>query len=93
MADRFESLFGFTKKVGNSSVFAGSFIEVMKAKGPGAMGHIAVGTNNVDRAVYHLSRQGVQFDESSFKYDADEHLTVAYLADDFGGFAVHLVKN
>ncbi|MCR4762942.1 MAG: bifunctional 4-hydroxy-2-oxoglutarate aldolase/2-dehydro-3-deoxy-phosphogluconate aldolase [Lachnospiraceae bacterium] len=93
VADRFESLFGFTKKVGNSSVFAGSFIEVMKAKGPGAMGHIAVGTNNVDRAVYHLSRQGVQFDESSFKYDADEHLTVAYLADDFGGFAVHLVKN
>ena len=93
VADSFDRLFGFTKKVGNSSVFAGSYIEVMKAKGPGTMGHIAVGTNNVDRAVYHLSRQGVKFDESSFKYDADEHLTVAYLADDFGGFAVHLVKN
>ena len=92
-ADAFDRMFGFTKKVGNSSVFAGSFIEVMKAKGPGAMGHIAVGTNNVDRAVYHLSRQGVAFDESSFKYDDAGHLKVAYLAEEFGGFAVHLVKN
>ncbi|MCR5094111.1 MAG: bifunctional 4-hydroxy-2-oxoglutarate aldolase/2-dehydro-3-deoxy-phosphogluconate aldolase [Lachnospiraceae bacterium] len=91
-ADAFDGLFGFTKKVGNSSVFAGSFIEVMKAKGPGAMGHIAVATNNVDRAVYHLSRRGVKFDESSFKYDSEQHLTVAYLAEEFSGFAVHLVK-
>jgi 2-dehydro-3-deoxyphosphogluconate aldolase/(4S)-4-hydroxy-2-oxoglutarate aldolase len=92
-ADRFDQLFGFAKKVGNSSIFAGNVIEVMKAKGPGAMGHIAVGTNNVDRAVYHLGRRGVKFDESSFKYDAEEHLKVAYLADEIGGFAVHLVKN
>ncbi|MBQ3789714.1 MAG: bifunctional 4-hydroxy-2-oxoglutarate aldolase/2-dehydro-3-deoxy-phosphogluconate aldolase [Lachnospiraceae bacterium] len=92
-ADRFDQLFGFVKKVGNSSIFAGNVIEVMKAKGPGAMGHIAVGTNNVDRAVYHLGRRGVKFDESSFKYDAEEHLKVAYLADEIGGFAVHLVKN
>ena len=93
VADKFDSMFGFTKKVGNSSVFAGSFVEVMKAKGRGASGHIAVGCNNVDRAVYHLGKQGVKFDETSFSYDADNHLKVAYLADDFGGFAVHLVKN
>ena len=86
-------LFGFDKKVGNSSVFAGSVVEVMKAQGRGKNGHIAIGTNNVDRAVYHLGKQGVKFDESSFSYDADGHLKVAYLADEFGGFAVHLVKN
>jgi 2-dehydro-3-deoxyphosphogluconate aldolase/(4S)-4-hydroxy-2-oxoglutarate aldolase len=93
VADKFDNLFGFTKKVGNSSVFAGSFVEVMKAKGRGECGHIAIGCNNVDRAVYHLSKQGVKFDESSFAYDADNHLKVAYLADDFGGFAVHLGLN
>ena len=92
-ADKFDSLFGFTKKVGNSSIFAGSVVEVMKSKGRGTCGHIAIGTNNVDRAVYHLGKQGVKFDESSFSYDADNHLKVAYLADEFGGFAVHLVKN
>ena len=92
-ADCFDRLFGFAKKVGNSSVFAGSEIEVMKAKGRGAMGHIAIGTNNVDRAVYHLSRQGVKFDESSYSYDADGHLKVAYMADEIGGFAVHLALN
>ncbi len=92
-ADAFDGMFGFKKKVGNSSIFAGSVIEVMKAKGRGAMGHLAVGTNNVDRAVYHLGRRGVKFDESSFTYDADNHLKVAYLAEEFGGFAVHLVRN
>jgi 2-dehydro-3-deoxyphosphogluconate aldolase/(4S)-4-hydroxy-2-oxoglutarate aldolase len=92
-ADKFDSLFGFTKKVGNSSIFAGSVVEVMKSHGRGKCGHIAIGTNNVDRAVYHLGRQGVKFDESSFSYDNDNHLKVAYLADDFGGFAVHLTKN
>ena len=84
-------LFGFGKKVGNSSVFAGSVVEVMKSQGRGTHGHIAIGTNNVDRAVYHLGKQGVKFDETSFSYDADNHLKVAYLADEFGGFAVHLV--
>ena len=93
VADKFDSLFGFAKKVGNSSVFAGNVVEVMKAQGRGTCGHIAIGTNNVDRAVYHLGKQGVKFDETSFAYDADNHLKVAYLADDFGGFAVHLVKN
>ena len=86
-------LFGFDKKVGNSSVFAGSVVEVMKAQGRGKNGHIAIGTNNVDRAVYHLGKQGVKFDETSFSFDADGHLKVAYLADEFGGFAVHLVNN
>ena len=65
----------------------------MKSKGRGTCGHIAIGCNNIDRAVYHLGRQGVKFDETSFSYDADNHLKVAYLADDFGGFAVHLAKN
>ncbi len=86
-------LFGFDKKVGNSSVFAGSVVEVMKSQGRGTHGHIAIGTNNVDRAVYHLGKQGVKFDESSFSFDADNHLKVAYLAEEFAGFAVHLVKN
>ena len=49
-AGTFASLFGFEKKSGNSSVFAGSAVEAMKSPYLGAKGHIAVGTNSVDRA-------------------------------------------
>ena len=30
VADRFDTIFGFTKKIGNSSVFAGTAVEAMK---------------------------------------------------------------
>ncbi|MBQ7425522.1 MAG: bifunctional 4-hydroxy-2-oxoglutarate aldolase/2-dehydro-3-deoxy-phosphogluconate aldolase [Lachnospiraceae bacterium] len=93
VADMFDKFFGFTKKVGNSSVFAGSFVEVMKAKGRGDCGHITIGCNNIDRAVYHLQKQGVKFEEASLSYDAEGHLKNAYLEDNFGGFRVHLGKN
>lgn len=92
VADEFDSAFGFTKKVGNSSVFASTYVECMKKPFKGRMGHIAVSTNSVKRAVYQLKLRGYEADETSFKYDAAGNLTVAYLKADFGGFAVHLVQ-
>ena len=80
------TLFGFDYKPGNSSIFAGSAVECMKAPYLGKNGHIAIGTNNIDRAVYHLGRQGVEFDESTRKPKA------IYLKSEVGGFAVHLVQ-
>lgn len=56
------------------------------------MGHIAISTNSVKRAVYQLKMKGYEADQSSFKYDKAGNLTVAYLKDQFGGFAVHLVQ-
>lgn len=80
------ALFGFDYKPGNSSIFAGSAVECMKAPYLGKNGHIAIATNNIDRAVYHLGRQGVEFDESTRKPKA------IYLKDEVGGFAIHLVQ-
>ncbi len=91
VADKFDNAFGFTKKVGNSSVFAATYMEMMKKPGRGACGHIAVATNSVKRAVYQLKLRGFEPDESSFKYNAEGVMNVAYLKDEFGGFAVHLV--
>lgn len=90
-ADAFDGLFGFTKKVGNSSVFAGTAVEVMKACGRGANGHIGIATNSVLRAKNYLELMGFKFDESSAKFKGDK-LTAIYLADDVHGFAVHLVQ-
>ena len=91
-AKAFDAMFGFASKNGNSSVFAGKGIEVNKSKGRGTHGHIAVSTNSVDRAVYHLERQGIEFDHDSAKKDEKGSLKVIYLKGEFSGFAVHLVR-
>ena len=91
VAGSFEKLFGFTKKVGGSSVFAGTAIEVMKAPYLGANGHIAIGTNYIDRAVYHMELQGFEFDPETAKYKNGK-LVAIYLKGELGGFAVHLVQ-
>ena len=62
----------------------------MNAAGRGTMGHLAIATGNVDRAVYHLGKKKVKFDESTCQYDDEGHLKFIYLADEIGGFAVHL---
>jgi len=91
VAGSFEKLFGFTKKVGGSSVFAGTAIEVMKAPYLGANGHIAIGTNYIERAVYHMELQGFEFDPETAKYKNGK-LVAIYLKGELGGFAVHLVQ-
>lgn len=92
VASKFFNMFGWEQKVGNSSIFSGSQIECMKSPFKGKNGHIAVATNSVRRAVYQLKHQGIEVDMSSAKYDADGRMTVVYLKDEFGGFAVHLTE-
>lgn len=91
-AASFEQIFGFGRKAGNSSVFAGSAVEVMNTPGFGTNGHIAIKTNYIDRAVYHLEKQGVTFVEESAKRNEKGNLAAIYLEGEFGGFAVHLVQ-
>ena len=86
------ALFGFDYKAGNSSDFAGAAVECMKAPYLGTHGHIAIGTNSVDRAVYHLSRRGIEFDEATRKVDAKGNTKAIYLKGEFGGFAIHLMQ-
>ena len=86
------ALFGLDYKPGNSPIFAGTAVECMKKPFLGDMGHLAIGTNSVDRAIYHLGRQGVEFDESTRKVDAKGNTKAIYIKGQFGGFAIHLVK-
>ncbi len=92
IASSFEKIFGFTKNSGVSSVFAGLGIEVMKAPYLGKNGHIAIQTNYIDRAIYHLELQGVTFDMSTVKYDNNGNMAAIYIAEEIGGFAVHLIQ-
>lgn len=74
------------------SAFVTSEFEVMKSKGPGKCGHIAVYTNNVERAIYHLGKRGVKFNEESATYNADGTRKFIYLAEEYGGFGIHLMQ-
>lgn len=84
-------LLGWTMKVGNSSIFAGTGIEVMKSPFRGAKGHIGIRTNFIVRAKAYLERQGFEFDESSANVK-DGQLKAIYLKDEIAGFAIHLVQ-
>lgn len=86
------AMFGFEYKMGNSSVQALPAAECTKTPGPGAHGHIAIGTNSVDRAVYHLGLQGVRCLEETRKTDGKGRTKAIYLDGTFGGFAIHLVQ-
>jgi 2-dehydro-3-deoxyphosphogluconate aldolase/(4S)-4-hydroxy-2-oxoglutarate aldolase len=89
----FRDLFGFSIKDGNSSAFAGDFIEVMKIpNAAGARGHIGIQTNSIVRAKAYLERQGVEFDPASFKTFPDGSLLAAYAKAEILGFAWHLIQ-
>ncbi len=92
IAASFENLFGFRKNAGVSSIFAGTGIEVMKIPYFGKNGHIAVQTNYIERAIFHLERQRAAFLSDSAKYDEKGNLAAIYLKDEIGGFAVHLLQ-
>ncbi len=82
----YAKLLGIRQKTGNSSCFAGSWVEVMKTPYLGAHGHIAIGTRSLPRAIAFYERIGVKFNMQTAKPVA------IYFADDIGGFAIHLVQ-
>jgi 2-dehydro-3-deoxyphosphogluconate aldolase/(4S)-4-hydroxy-2-oxoglutarate aldolase len=89
----FNTLFGFSLKDGNSSIFASDYLEVMKNPGAaGTNGHIAIATNTVVRAQAYLERQGVSFDPASVKKTPEGKLNVIFAKDEILGFAWHLVQ-
>jgi 2-dehydro-3-deoxyphosphogluconate aldolase/(4S)-4-hydroxy-2-oxoglutarate aldolase len=89
-ADAFKKLFGFEKKVGNSSIFSSDGFELMKKQGRGLHGHIAIQTNSVKRAMAYLKRQGATFNESTLAFLPNGKPEFVYLNEEIGGFALHL---
>ena len=90
VADMFTLCFNFSQREIPVSYFCTEEIEVMKYNGRGTMGHIAVKTNYMDKAVAYLERKGIALDYESAQYDAKGNMTFIYLKEEFGGFAVHL---
>ena len=48
--------------------------------------------NSVERCIYHLGRQGVEFNEDSITYNDKGAPKFVYLQGEYGGFEIHLVN-
>ena len=75
------------------SAFAGSLFEIMYQPFYHEKGHVAIGTSDATRAYYYLKRCGVEFYENTVSYDANGNVIAAYLKENFGGFALHLLQD
>lgn len=89
-ADMF-ALLGLAPKVGTSSIFCDTVIEVMKTPFRGTMGHIGFKCWNIERALAYLARFGFKGVEETAKFEKGK-LSVIYLDKEVGGFALHLVR-
>ncbi|MBE5871960.1 MAG: bifunctional 4-hydroxy-2-oxoglutarate aldolase/2-dehydro-3-deoxy-phosphogluconate aldolase [Lachnospiraceae bacterium] len=88
MADSLVKAFGFEKKDEGHAVSASDAIHFMKKKGIGTVGYIAVQTNYLERAVYHLEKRGITFHEDTFLCDEKGNKKAVCLKDEIGGFAI-----
>lgn len=91
VCEKLNSAFGFDIKPGSSSNYASNSIEVMKSMYLGKNGHIAIRTNSIFSAIDELSKRGFVVDMENTRYQ-DNKMIAAYLKDEIGGFAVHLLQ-
>ena len=92
VAMRYSTLFNLEYKPGNSSIFAGKDVECLKKPFLGKNGHICIGTNNVERAIYNLTNKGVTFNEATRSLDEKGNTKNIYIDEEIGGFAIHIMK-
>lgn len=96
LASAFDNLFGFktTDAPGKVGYFAGDGIELLFDKNvfTGENGHIAILTNSIERARFHLSLKGVKFREETARYDENGICTFLYIDGMYSGFTIHLSR-
>jgi len=92
-ADKFASLLQGSVRETSKGYFGSELVEVMVKEHFGTKGHIAIGVNNVERALAYYRAVGVAFDEESITYDDEGDAKFAYFKEEIGGFKIHLVNN
>lgn len=93
VANVFERMFGFMPNENPSSIFADSYIEVLKKPFLGEKGHIAISTYSVERAKRYMESLGIEFNEKTINYEPTGKIRTVYMLHEVGGFAVHLIRS
>lgn len=89
--ERLGAAFGIPVKPGNTSNFADTPFEIMKSMYLEDNGHIAIKTNNVNRAIAYLKKKGFEADMETAKYKGDSIIAVC-LKDEIDGFSIQLLQ-
>lgn len=84
-AEMFSMMFNIPTNDLGGAYFAGDMIEVVKSKFLGKNGHIAIGVNDLSRAMAYFKSKGFEFSEKGYTKNI-----AVYFKDEIGGFAVHL---
>ena len=90
-ANLLSDFFNFPLKEGASSFFAGPAFEIMKNRGLGKHGHIAVTTHDIYRAIAYLKMKGISTLPETAK-EKDGKLKAIYIDQEVSGFAIHLLQ-
>ncbi|MEI7907623.1 MAG: bifunctional 4-hydroxy-2-oxoglutarate aldolase/2-dehydro-3-deoxy-phosphogluconate aldolase [Bacteroidota bacterium] len=90
-ASLISQLFSLPVKEGNSSNFVGTQFEVMKKNYLGAHGHLAIGTNFIERAIAYYERKGFSFRKET-NVEKNGKRVAIYFEQEIAGFAVHLLQ-
>jgi len=90
-ANLLSRLFYFPIKDGTSSIFAGSGFEIIKNKYLGKHGHIAIATNDIQRAIAYLKKKGISVLPETAK-EKNGKLKAIYIDQEVSGFAIHLLQ-
>ena len=76
---------------GSGSVFVDTQFELLKRNYLGAHGHLAIGTNFIQRAIAQFACRGTGIREET-KAEKNGKLASVYLDKEVGGFAIHLLQ-
>lgn len=91
LADELNRRFPMGVRPGGKSTFVGTAVELMHIPYYGTHGHIGFRTNSVARAKAYFESHGIAINAESIGYDAKGQMNFFYLADEVGGFALHVV--
>jgi len=91
-ANRFALLFNMDTDPRGRCTFAGTAVENMNTPFYGRNGHIGFSTLSMERALAWLERIGAKINPESVTKDAKGKITCVYLAEEIGGFAMHIVE-
>lgn len=67
-------------------------VDNIELKSSNEIGHLGFSCTNVERAIFHLEKTGVEFDYDSTVYDSKNKLELIYVKGRIADFAVRLIR-
>lgn len=92
VAKLFELAFGWKVQELSANNFASTYIETLDEPYLGKHGHLSILCDNIEEAMKEMESKGFHILEESKRYTDSGKLRLVYLAEDFGGFSLHLTQ-